>query len=192
MPFPVGDPRVSTVLRLGGSAHKPAGPPAADVTRLVSVADRRGLGGWLGGPGSAYGAIGGADVAGQGYADGRGLGLPLAGPGSLAGLKRRFVAIAIDWLACLLIGRLFSDSQWTPLLIFAAESVVLLPTLGSTFGMRVVGIGVRSLESGRPLLPLTALVRTLLLCVVVPAVIWDGQHRGLHDRAVKAVVVNLR
>ncbi|MDQ1668901.1 MAG: hypothetical protein QOE40_962 [Actinomycetota bacterium] len=123
---------------------------------------------------------------------GRTGGPPERGPGSPAGLGRRFAAIAIDWVACLLIGRLFSDSQWSPLLIFAAENIVLLPTLGSTFGMRVVRIGVRSLDGGRPLSPLPALVRTLLLCVVVPAVIWDSQYRGLHDRAVRSVVVNLR
>lgn len=110
----------------------------------------------------------------------------------MAGLGRRSAAIAIDWLACLLIGRLLSESPWAPLLIFAAESVLLLPTLGSTFGMRVVAIGVRSLDRGRPLLPVPAAVRTVLLCLVAPAVIWDSQHRGLHDRAVKSAVVNLR
>ncbi|MGZ4593965.1 MAG: RDD family protein [Actinomycetes bacterium] len=150
------------------------------------MVDRRGVGGWLGGPGSAYGRLGGGDSAGQA------LRLPESGPGSLAGLKRRFVAIAIDWAACLLIARIFSTGQWAPLLVFAAENVVLLPTLGSTFGMRIVGIGVRSLDRGRPLLPLQALIRTVLLCVVIPAVIWDAQHRGLHDRAVQSVVINLR
>jgi hypothetical protein len=186
-PFPVGDPGVSTVLRPRAPEHKSAQPAGAALTRLSGVVDRRGVGGWLGGPGSAYGGVGGPDVAGQGT-----LGLPASGPGSLASLRRRFAAIGIDWLACLLIGRLFSDSQWMPLLIFAAESLLLLPTLGSTFGMRLLGIGVRTLDRGLPLLPLPALVRTLLLCLALPAVIWDAQHRGLHDRAVGSAVVNLR
>jgi hypothetical protein len=118
--------------------------------------------------------------------------LPDSGPGSLSTLGRRVAAIALDWIACLLIARTFSTSQWAPLLVFAAESIVLLPTLGSTFGMRLVGIGVRTLQRGRPLLPLPALLRTFLLCLAVPALVWDSQHRGLHDRAVGSVVINLR
>jgi hypothetical protein len=32
-------------------------------------------------------------------------------------------------------------------------------------------------------------VRTLLLVLVVPALIWDRDYRGLHDRAANSVVV---
>ena len=137
------------------------------------VVDRRSLGGWLGGPGSAYGT--GGD------------------PGALdparASFGRRLAAIAIDWVACLLIARAFTGSSWGALAVFAVENLVLLPTLGATFGMRLLGIGVVRLGTGRPLPLPAAAVRTVLLCLAVPALIWDQQYRGLHDRAVGGAVV---
>ena len=42
---------------------------------------------------------------------------------------------------------------------------------------------------GRPVGPLWALVRTALLLVVIPALLWDRDYRGLHDRATHTVVV---
>ena len=37
--------------------------------------------------------------------------------------------------------------------------------------------------------PLPALVRTALLCLVLPAVVYDRDQRGLHDRAAATVLV---
>ena len=36
-----------------------------------------------------------------------------------------------------------------------------------------------------------ALVRSLLLCLVIPAVIFDPDHRGLHDKAMNTVLVRM-
>jgi hypothetical protein len=33
------------------------------------------------------------------------------------------------------------------------------------------------------------LARTVLLCLVVPAVIWDRDQRGMHDRLIGTVLV---
>jgi len=137
------------------------------------VVDRRSLGGWLGGPGSAYGAGGDAGALDP----------------ARASFGRRLAAIAIDWVACLLIARAFTGSSWGALAVFAVENLVLLPTLGATFGMRLLGIGVVRLGTGRPLPLPAAAVRTVLLCLAVPALIWDQQYRGLHDRAVGGAVV---
>jgi len=139
------------------------------------VVDRRSLGGWLGGPGSAYGARG---DAGAGAPD-----------PARASFGRRLAAIAIDWVACLLIARAFTGSGWGTLAVFAVENLLLLPTLGATFGMRLLGIGVVRLDTGGPLPLPAAAVRTVLLCLAVPALVWDGQYRGLHDRAVNGAVV---
>ena len=77
-----------------------------------------------------------------------------------------------------------------PLAIFAVENVLLVGTLGFTLGMRVFGIRVAMLDGSRP--PFQAvLIRTLLLCLAVPALIWDRDRRGLHDRAAKTIVVNI-
>ena len=132
------------------------------------------MAGWLGGPGSAFGGSAGSD-----------------GPRdpTFGSFRRRLAAIAIDWVASLLIARTFTDGTWGPLLVFAVENLVLLPTLGATFGMRLLGLAVVRLDSGRPLLPLPAALRTVLLCLVVPAVVWDKDYRGVHDKAVGSGVV---
>jgi hypothetical protein len=143
-----------------------------------SVVDRRSLGGWLGGPGSAY--------------DGSGDPAPTVPDPARASFRRRLAAIAVDWLACLLIARAFTGSGWATLAVFGLENLLLLPTLGATFGMRLLGIGVVRLDgpaAGRPLPLGAAALRTLLLCLAVPALVWDRQYRGLHDKAVGSVVL---
>src|SRR5690606_23021757 len=76
------------------------------------------------------------------------------------------------------------------LAVFAVENILLVGTIGMTLGMRLLRIRVAALDGGRPRF-LAVLVRTLLLCLAVPALIWDRDRRGLHDRASGTVVVNL-
>jgi uncharacterized RDD family membrane protein YckC len=125
-----------------------------------------------------------------------GLGLPADGPGSLAGLGRRFVAVVIDWVLCALVATFVlkvpyggtGASAFAPLGVFAVENLVLISTLGATVGQRLLGMRVGAL--GRPTLtPVHALVRTVLLCLFIPAVIWGKDGRGLHDRAAGTVLV---
>jgi len=120
-------------------------------------------------------------------------------PGEVAGLWRRLVALAIDWVACLLIARLvfsgvgyLSDEySFGVLALFAAEVIVLTALTGSSFGQRIVGIRVVALDGGRLALWRIAL-RTALICLVIPAVVYDANGRGLHDRAVGSVVIRSR
>lgn len=51
---------------------------------------------------------------------------------------------------------------------------------GFTVGKRLFGLRVGKL--GGPLTPIHVIVRTVLLLLVIPAVIWDRDGRGLHDR----------
>ncbi|RCG28246.1 RDD family protein [Sphaerisporangium album] len=125
------------------------------------------------------------------------LGLPAEGSGSVARFGRRFGAVLVDWLICtwaIAQGLLRADPRsaaWVGLGVFALEYVVLVGFIGMTFGMRLFGIRVATLDGGgRP--PFGAvLLRTLLLCLAVPALIWDRDQRGLHDRASRTVVVRL-
>jgi uncharacterized RDD family membrane protein YckC len=55
-------------------------------------------------------------------------------------------------------------------------------------GKRVLGIRVVRLD-GRPVGLGWALVRTILLLIVVPALITDRDLRGLHDRAANTIVI---
>ncbi|HET9173353.1 MAG TPA: RDD family protein [Actinospica sp.] len=138
---------------------------------------RAALGGWLDGP-QAPGD--------PGRYRGERLGLPETGPGSLAGQGRRLGALVVDWLIAYFVVAAFgwhpasAQGQWGVLAIFAAEHLLLLSTLGFTIGKRLFGLRVGKL--GGPLTPLHVVIRTVLLMLVIPAVIWDRDGRGLHDR----------
>ncbi len=80
--------------------------------------------------------------------------------------------------------------SFVPLALFAIENVVLLSAFGFTVGHRLFGLGVFSLQGRRPSLP-QVLLRTLLLCLAVPALIWDRDGRGLHDKAAGTLIVRV-
>ena len=149
------------------------------------MVERRSVGGWLGGPGSAYDAAGGGDFAGQR------LGLPETGRGSLARLGARTQAFLIDAAMCLLIAWGFwRDTTWsTP--VFALEVLVLTTFLGASAGQFLRGLRVVRLD-GRPPGLLRSTLRTLLLLLLIPAVIWDRDGRGLHDKVAGTLLVRVR
>ncbi|MGV9302761.1 MULTISPECIES: RDD family protein [unclassified Nonomuraea] len=142
---------------------------------------------WLGGVRSA-----GVDL---GY-PGERLGLPEEGSGSVARFGRRIGALVIDWLICTwaiaqaLLRVNPAESPWVPVAIFAVQYLLLVGFLGQTFGHRLLGIRVAAMDGGRPRW-FPVLVRTILLCLAVPAVIFDRDQRGVHDRVSNTVVVRM-
>jgi uncharacterized RDD family membrane protein YckC len=99
-----------------------------------------------------------------------------------AGLGRRIVALLLDWaIASLISAGFFGYDAMATLAVFAAMTALLVGTLGATIGHRACGIAVRAQDGGAPG-PLRGLVRTLGLCLVIPAVVWGPDGRGLHDR----------
>ncbi|WP_330176168.1 RDD family protein [Streptomyces sp. NBC_01498] len=152
--------------------------------------NRQAIGSWLSGPRATAEEMG-ADF---GYRGER-LGLPKEGPGSVASFGRRFGALFLDWALCLLIayGLFARDPQtaanWA-LGVLLLLHVVTVGTIGSTPGKRVFGL--RVISEGRDRLGLGwAVVRAVLLCLAVPALIWDRDGRGLHDRLARAVQVRI-
>lgn len=156
------------------------------------MVDRKDVASWLEGPNAQR-------AAAEGDYPGQRLGMPQAGPGSLARFGRRLVAIIIDWALCQLIAfalfrASFGDgstaSSFAPLLIFGVENLLLLATLGSTFGQRLLGIRLESVDGGRAT-AVQVLLRTILLCLAIPALIWDRDFRGLHDKSARTVLVRM-
>jgi RDD family protein len=121
---------------------------------------------------------------------GRDMGLPETGPGSVSGVGRRLGALVIDWLACTVISlAIFRTQAWT-IVFFAAEVWILTSLTGLTLGKRLLGIRVARLDS-RPVGLVAGLVRTFLLLLVVPALVFDKDLRGLHDKAAKTIVLRM-
>lgn len=151
------------------------------------------------GPGS--GDPGSADRGGAGY-PGQWLGYPQQGPGSIGGFGRRLGALGVDWALSLLIasglwGFRFAGGgtggldAFKPLVVFLVMNVVLVATAGSTIGHKLLGMQVQRIDGGYAG-PLPALIRSVLLCLAIPPLIWDGDERGLHDRAADTVLRRTR
>ena len=120
---------------------------------------------------------------------GKRLGLPETGSGSLAKMGRRVFALGIDWALALMVSRAFFDSDNTATLtFFMLEQWLLVATIGNSFGHLIAGIKVRKLD-GSYVGIVPALIRIGLILLVIPAVIWDTDNRGLHDKAAKTVLV---
>jgi uncharacterized RDD family membrane protein YckC len=152
------------------------------------VVGRRDVFSWLDGPGRLTQAQPGGD---QAY-PGERLGRPADGPGSVARFGRRLSGVLIDWVIALLIANaLLQPLHWgsfAPLAVFFVEHALLVGTVGTTIGHRLVGIRVERLSGGLPG-PLKGVVRGLLLCLCLPPLIWDADQRGLHDRYLGTLVV---
>lgn len=138
------------------------------------------------------------------------LGLPASGSGSRASLARRVAAITVDWIGCLAIsGAFFRDPEsaapgllagepMATVAVFAVATAVLVGLLGHSVGHRLLGLRVlRLADLRRDVAPgdvrapgiLAAVVRTVLLCLVIPAVVWGSDGRGLHDIAAGTVIL---
>ena len=119
------------------------------------------------------------------------LGLPETGQRSVARLGRRVLAILIDWGIAMLLSYAFAQGVPHVFLthgIFIALQIVFIPTLGGSIGHRILGMRVVPLTGGwvglwRPL------VRTLLLVLVIPVLVWDSDQRGFHDKIAGTVLI---
>lgn len=125
---------------------------------------------------------------------GKNLGLPERGPRSVARLGRRIAAIAIDWIianivAFALLGWRFDDpNPFPPLVVFGVLQVLFIATTGGSIGHLALGMRVVPVTPGW-IGVVKPIARTALLCIGVPALIWDRDQRGMHDRIVGTVLV---
>lgn len=142
------------------------------------------------------------DGAAQDY-PGERLGLPEKGAGSVASMGKRFVAFVIDCVVAALITSLFvhphltdptsmqAQNYWS-LLVWGLIAVIGTSFFGLTVGMALLRIRVVRMDGTAMVGPLRALPRAVLVALIVPAVIWNSDYRGLHDRLAGTIVVNVR
>ncbi|GAA1213591.1 RDD family protein [Rhodoglobus aureus] len=120
---------------------------------------------------------------------GKHIGLPAEGPRSIARLGRRLAALAVDWGFAVVVSiAFFNYDALATLGVFVTAQIVLLITANGSFGHLIMGLRVVPLAGGylglwRPI------VRTLLMAFVIPAVIWDSDQRGMHDRLAGTLLV---
>jgi uncharacterized RDD family membrane protein YckC len=131
------------------------------------------------------------------------LGLPRDGAGSVASRGARLGALLLDLVIASLVTRLFVPMDITrpevmqtfnywAILVWFVITVIMVSLFGFTAGMAALGIRVARLDGATMVGPLRAIPRTLLTAIIIPAVIWDADNRGVHDRAVGTIVVRSR
>lgn len=106
-----------------------------------------------------------------------------------AGWARRIVALLLDWWMALVVAiALYDRSAVAQIVIFAVMQVVLVGTIGSSVGHFVCRLQVQRATGGWAG-PWRAVLRTALLCLVIPPVVTvKGGRRGLHDVAAGTVI----
>ena len=130
---------------------------------------------------------------------GAALGLPAAGPGSLAPTGLRLLAFLVDALASALVAALFMPhhggsfahrlpGSWS-LIPLVVDYVVGIVIAGRTLGMYLFGLRVSRTDRPARVGLWRAALRTALLCLLVPALVFDRDGRGLHDRFADTAVV---
>lgn len=135
------------------------------------------------------------DAAAEPTRGGERLGLPSDGVGSMAGFGQRVLAFIVDSAAANGLALLVLQSRGPGGLYvvaaFALEVWLLTAFLGGSLGHLICGLEVLRLDH-RQVGLWRALIRTGLLCLLLPAAIWDRDGRGLHDVAAGTVLVRRR
>lgn len=126
---------------------------------------------------------------------GAGFGLPAAGPGSVATTGARVAAFLIDIFGSAGVALLLPREQllgsYTSLGVWALMTVLTVGLVGMTPGHAILGLRVARIDRSA-LVGAWAVPRTVLVFLVVPPLVVDGDGRGLHDRLCRTVVVRTR
>jgi len=142
------------------------------------VIDRKDIGSWMEGP-----------PGDAGYVKGSALGLPAEGSGAVAPFWRRPLSLVVDWGLCLALSALLlGGDPLANLVLFAVLNVLFLTLFGATPGQFLLRVRVLAVSGRSPML-LRAVVRTVLMLLVLPAVVWNRDSQPLHDVVAGTAVV---
>jgi hypothetical protein len=115
-------------------------------------------------------------------------------PLPMASNWRKAQAITIDYVSSIFVAALLLDRSWIdtsfwPHLFLFVQVVILTALTGASAGQRLRGIRIIDVNTLQNIAPLGALIRTILIMLVIPAVVQTKQGRGLHDLATKSAAV---
>jgi hypothetical protein len=124
-------------------------------------------------------------------------------PFETASWARRILALFVDWFASTLVvvfalGGLeaWSESRasgFYALGVFVLETAVFIALMGGSFGQVATRLRVvRATGDPRPIDPLRALLRQVLIALLVPPLVYRPDGRGLHDSAAGSATVTLQ
>jgi len=111
---------------------------------------------------------------------------------------RRMLGVLIDWLMSYAIAIGFFVEFGEPsmgavvFLIFTAQYLLFAALGGATPGHRVVGLKIVRFSDGAMPTPLQALIRTGLLVLIVTAITFDHNGRGINERLSNTVLIRTR
>jgi len=113
----------------------------------------------------------------------------------------RILALVIDWLAStLVVMAIIGPGGWSEdrlsgtytLGVFVLESAVLTAFAGGSFGKLMTRLRVvRADGPGQQIDLLRALLRSILVALVIPPLVFRPDGRGLHDMVAGSVTVRL-
>jgi uncharacterized RDD family membrane protein YckC len=122
-------------------------------------------------------------------------------PFETASWGHRILALVVDYAACWGVMLLVYGKDWfgngsVPSLyltfLFIGESAVLMALSGGSFGQLATRLRVVRVDgSGRPLSLLMALLRQVMICLVIPPLVFRPDGRGLHDLVCGSATVPL-
>jgi uncharacterized RDD family membrane protein YckC len=109
------------------------------------------------------------------------------------------LAFAIDAVASALVAGLFvhhrgagvaahAPGLWS-LIPFAIDYVGGILLAGRTLGMKLTGLRIIRVDAPEAIGPGRALARTALLVLLIPALVFDRDGRGFHDRITDTAVI---
>ena len=113
-----------------------------------------------------------------------------------ASLGRRLLALVIDWTMCRLIAGLLSpsvipDNTFSTLIIFYIEVCLFTIAFSASAGQRIMAIKVVTYPDQQRVKVGRIVLRTLLICLVLPAV-FTNNGRPLHDHFANSQTVRER
>jgi uncharacterized RDD family membrane protein YckC len=118
-----------------------------------------------------------------------------------ASWPRRILALFLDWtVSTLVVIAFMGPAGWSEsrassaytMGVFILESTVLTASAGGSFGKLATRLRIVRLDDGgRPPDLMRSLLRVLLVCLVIPPLVYKPDGRGLHDLAVGSATVSL-